>query len=190
MRTDSDRSSSTSSDPAAVLSGLRKAATGNGGPPPAVAPKPDMRQDVLEIRHQELLSRQKQLTEQYQRLQEMSKKSKGGVVANSGGGSNGSAIAVREEAPGEGGVGLVEGEVCAEAPEQVGNGSLVNMVEVGNAQSQLQQVQEETSSLQPEVGAAPAAALEENSADPSPPPPPPPQPAGEATMPTVAAQQQ
>ena len=188
MRTDSDRSSSTSSDPAAVLSGLRKAATGNGGPPPAVAPKPDMRQDVLEIRHQELLSRQKQLTEQYQRLQEMSKKSKGGVVANSGGGSNGSAIAVREEASDEAGVGLVEGEVCAEAPEQVGNGSVVNM-EGGDAQVQLQQVQEETSSLQPEVGAA-TAALEANSADPSPPPPPPPQPAGEATMPTVAAQQQ
>ncbi len=188
VRTDSDRSSSTSSDPAAVLSGLRKAATGNGGPPPAVAPKPDMRQDVLEIRHQELLSRQKQLTEQYQRLQEMSKKSKGVVVANSGGGSNGSAIGVREEAPGEAGIGSVEGEVCAEAPEQVGNGSVVNMEEVGNAQSQLQQVQEETSSLQPEVGAAPAAALEANSADPSPPPPP--QPAGEATMPTVAAQQQ
>ena len=42
------------------------------------------RQDLLEVRHQELLQRQKQLQEQYQRLQEMQqKKSAATIVANS-----------------------------------------------------------------------------------------------------------
>ena len=36
--------------------------------------KSPRKQDVLENRHQELLSRQRQLQEQYQRLQEMQKK--------------------------------------------------------------------------------------------------------------------
>ncbi len=64
--------------------------------PPAVAPKPDVKPDVLEIRHQELLSRQKMLQEQYQRLQEMQKKNNKATA--SGAADNASTVATAEDA--------------------------------------------------------------------------------------------
>lgn len=70
--------------------------------PPPVAAKPvnvdiksltaKARQDALEQRHQELLSRQKQLQEQYERLQNMQQKHSNGSNNGGGGGSSTSSL--------------------------------------------------------------------------------------------------
>jgi hypothetical protein len=87
-RTSSNKPSHTESvdgKPASGEDGLRKCVPG----PPPVPAKPSginsltdkSRQDLLEVRHQELLQRQKQLQEQYQRLQDMQQKKTAATVA-------------------------------------------------------------------------------------------------------------
>ena len=70
--------------------GMRVAGNGNANneTPPPIPSKPSdihnlsgkLRQDALETRHQELLTRQKQLQEQYERLQHMAQQKKGEKV--------------------------------------------------------------------------------------------------------------